>query len=513
MVGRRRGRKLSGRTSGWRIWLLPYFGSVFFLAHVVYALRRGGDALKDPGVGWHLTAGRMMLASHAILRTDPFSFTVAGRPWIDYYWLYQIVFAGLERIGGLPLVATVSMLLYAAIPVLLYRNAVRAGASPLAALPVVALGYTVLLSHAFTRPHVVTYLGFAVLMGCIDDVQAGRRDLRALWWLPAMAVLWANGHGGFVAGLGALALAGGVTAVRALVTGDRPAAHAARVLVVITTATALATLLNPYGWNLHREVLAHVSATFVARFPDFQPPGFGHGGASVRAFEALVLLLVGLGAAGCLRVRCGTIAVLVAMLHLALSAARNMNLFAVVVTPVVATGVTSIMEAWAPDVSARWHAIAAEQERLRGWPLHLAAVGTLCVALALAGRLPFPTTLLGLQLSRGAAAFIDTHTAGYARAFNTDALGGVLIHRFWPRLRVFVDDRGPVYGDAFMSEYFTVLDGAPGWQAVLDRWNVSTAIVSTSTAAAAALRASSAWRVDYGDEQTTLFTRVWAASP
>jgi hypothetical protein len=194
--------------------LTPYFGTLFFVLHVVVALARSGDALRDPGVGWHLQAGRQMLATWSVPRVDVFSFTAAGRPWVDYYWLFELVSAACERVAGLPLVATVWMLAYAAIPLVLYRNVVRAGASPLAALLLVPVAHVTLLSHAFTRPHVVTYLAFAVLLGALAEVEAGRRDVRALWWLVPLATVWANMHGGFVVGLAAVGLVAAATGAR-----------------------------------------------------------------------------------------------------------------------------------------------------------------------------------------------------------------------------------------------------------------------------------------------------------
>src|SRR4051794_34084904 len=43
----------------------------------------------DPDLGWHLRTGQLILASHAIPRTDPFSFTRAGAPWVEQEWLSQ----------------------------------------------------------------------------------------------------------------------------------------------------------------------------------------------------------------------------------------------------------------------------------------------------------------------------------------------------------------------------------------------------------------------------------------
>ncbi|HEU4402107.1 MAG TPA: hypothetical protein VFT43_08375, partial [Candidatus Polarisedimenticolia bacterium] len=40
---------------------------------------------------WHLATGRLILERHAVPHADPFSFTAAGRPWIDHEWLFQVL--------------------------------------------------------------------------------------------------------------------------------------------------------------------------------------------------------------------------------------------------------------------------------------------------------------------------------------------------------------------------------------------------------------------------------------
>jgi len=184
-----------------------------------------------------------------------------------------------------------------------------------------------------------------------------------------------------------------------------------------------------------------------------------------------------------------------------------MNLFVLVATPLVAVALTRMLaERW-PNLDARWQAIGAQQEASLAWRVHVALVTAACLVLALVGRSPFPTTLDGLQLSRGGAQFLDAHADRFTRSFNTDGLGGALIYRFWPRLHVFVDDRTPVYGEVFMDDYFRVFDARPGWQDVLAGWGVTGAIVATGTPIAAVLRASPQWMVDYEDTQTLVCSR------
>jgi hypothetical protein len=275
----------------------------------------------------------------------------------------------------------------------------------------------------------------------------------------------------------------------------------------------LATLVNPYGLALHRQAFEHVSWASTGRFVEFKSPDFRGGGAAIGSFELLLLGVIVSTASAAVRPTWGVVALLLATLHLALTAARNVNLFVLVATPVVALALTSVLAARLPTLHARWRQIGVEQESRAAWGMQIAVVSLACLALAIVGRSPFPTTLDGLQVSRGAVAWVDAHPARFERLFNTDGLGGSLIERFWPRLRVFVDDRTPVYGEAFMADYFTVFDGGPGWQSILDRWGVTSAIVATGTPIAPVLRASPAWTVDYEDAQTLVCSRTPGGVP
>ncbi|HEX7506648.1 MAG TPA: hypothetical protein VF550_07735 [Polyangia bacterium] len=45
---------------------------------------------------------QLILERGEVPRTDWFSYTNAGRQWIDLYWLFQVGLALLYRIGGVP---------------------------------------------------------------------------------------------------------------------------------------------------------------------------------------------------------------------------------------------------------------------------------------------------------------------------------------------------------------------------------------------------------------------------
>jgi hypothetical protein len=60
----------------------------------------GPSLIADGDPYWHIKAGEWMLEHGAILHTDPFSFTFAGRPWIAHEWLSEILMASTYWLFG-----------------------------------------------------------------------------------------------------------------------------------------------------------------------------------------------------------------------------------------------------------------------------------------------------------------------------------------------------------------------------------------------------------------------------
>jgi hypothetical protein len=497
------------RPSPLRRWLAPPFTVLLFLVHPLLAIFRPHGLLQDPGTGWHLVTGRYILDTGRVPVRDLFSYTAAGHEWVDFAWLFEAASSLLVRWGGLPLFATACVLVYAFIPVLIFRRALRMGAALAPAVAMTLLAYLVLCSHAIARPHIVTYVFFALLLERLDDFQNGRLPGRALWWLPLLALGWANLHGGFLVGFALCGVFAGVAALRSVALRDAEERRRALVFVALLVAMGLATLGNPYGLRLHTAIHEYLSLASNRYFIEFQSPNFLEGAAPVLSFEALVLALVLVLGLGGRKLAWVEVALLGFFLHEALHSARHMNLFAILAAPIIAREVTPWLERLRPALAGRWREIAREQAALRSPLVYFPAACALFVTLSLAGRLPFPRTLDDLRLSRGAAEFMATHPGRFGRLFNTDDLGGAIVYRFWPALRVFVDDRTAVFGEEFMERrYYRVLYGRRGWRKVLDRYGVTAAVVDVGALCTALLRASPGWEVAYEDGMNVIFFRA-----
>src|SRR5262245_31688147 len=85
----------AGRLRGlWR----PETG--IFLAFWLLLLAGGRSRFfHDPGTFWHTVVGQYLLERGELLRTDPFSFTPAGRPWIAWQWVGEAAMAALHAVA------------------------------------------------------------------------------------------------------------------------------------------------------------------------------------------------------------------------------------------------------------------------------------------------------------------------------------------------------------------------------------------------------------------------------
>src|SRR5271170_232528 len=58
------------------------------------------EKVSESDTFWHLKAGEWILSHGSIPRTDPFSATVSGKPWLDWEWLFQAAIYVLYAWGG-----------------------------------------------------------------------------------------------------------------------------------------------------------------------------------------------------------------------------------------------------------------------------------------------------------------------------------------------------------------------------------------------------------------------------
>src|SRR5690348_13534481 len=56
------------------------------------SLNPSRESLRDPDIWWHLADARQLMTTHHFIWTEPNSFTVGGKPWVNPEWLGELPF-------------------------------------------------------------------------------------------------------------------------------------------------------------------------------------------------------------------------------------------------------------------------------------------------------------------------------------------------------------------------------------------------------------------------------------
>lgn len=204
----------------------------------------------DPDLWGHVRFGQDMLAN-GIHNTDPYSYLSGDRPWINHELLAEILFGAAFNAYGAPGLVLLKVSLVLITVGLLFRrllsqrlHALRAGIVIIVVLMLMSVGIWTI------RPQLLTYVFFLLTVLFIDAAEKGRRA--AFWALPIVMLVWANSHGGFLAGVGVVGIwACARIAVRLFTPAVKTSTQSGLISVVIVAAACVgATLVNPYGANL-----------------------------------------------------------------------------------------------------------------------------------------------------------------------------------------------------------------------------------------------------------------------
>ncbi len=526
--------------------LLPSVRDIFFilLFSSILVGPLSNRPLADADIGWHIRSGELILRTHAVPQADSFSVSMQGRPWFAWEWLYDVVLGLLHRAGGLNAVVWLCALIVAFTFALLLRLLIKNGTGLFLAIVLTLLSLGAAMIHLYARPHIVSWVlslvWFAVLDGWerTGSVQIWPRQmpggadptratLSARYFLPVSMLLWVNVHGGWIFGMALLGVFAAAASIEGLRTHNGLAAitagKRARGMWSAFFLSAVATLVNPYGWRLHAHIYQYLgSAYLMNRIQEFRSPDF-HGWAE-RCFGILVILLLCGFAVHRGKIRLSHLLVGLLAVYAGFYASRSLPIasmwLALIVGPSLWAVICSIAdrsEAW--SFARSWGARAASFEgrmqaqewKLRGhlWPAVVAlGAATICLQGGwLGARHLIHAGFDEGKMPAAAAAFLDRR-GDAGPVFSTDAWGGYLIYRWYPAPRVLMDDRHDFYGTDYVRQYLIMMQGETAWRSILQKWQVRTALLPRgSPLANLLLELPQEWHVVYEDKVAMVFEK------
>lgn len=504
----------------------PARANYWFLAlaavALIYAFLAGLRTVSDFDIFWQMATGRWVAQHHGVFSADVFSYTAQGQPWIypvgSGLLFYIAYLAGgyslISWLGALASVGTITLLM-------------RRGSAVTAALAIVAV--PAIAARTSPRADMFTVVIFAAFLTILwEQYETGNAKI---WLLPLLMVAWVNLHLGFVAGL---ALVWAYTALETLRLFDarqrQSAAKTLRSALPWLVATLLATLVNPWGWNIFRAVsrqeaamavhsgsitewakISFTSATLEQALSIRDPASSG---------EWLLLFAAVAAIVAAFRRRWPAAVLLAGAVWMAM---QHVRFFALLACVVVVVGGAVLSEAF-----------SAAQSRILDKRMSFILSGTAAAALILLAGLRAEDLVgnrfyfngdeissFGAGLSwwfpERAMAFIERENLP-SQVFNTYEEGGFAVWRLGEKYRDYIDGRAIPFGPGLFTHLQQVLQSppdSPTWQNEADRYGINTVVFSLARYEGLKFVgdvlpqycASENWRPVYLDEVSVVFVR------
>jgi hypothetical protein len=487
------------------IWITLFLGLSLTSARIVLI-----SADSDPAL--HRRLGEWMLQHHAVMREDNLLHTYHG-PFVPMEWLSDVLFAAAGRVGGWNGIVLIAASTIATCFWLLHRQLLADGCDALLATALVLVAMLTCSMHWLARPLLFTHLLILIYAWQLRRFQQGRASARQLFLLlPPLMVLWVNLHGGFVLGLMLLAMYAIGTTLSAL---RQPALWSqSRILTLLFLMCGATSLVNPNGWKLHRHILRFLAspelstATTEFASPNFHTVGM-HGFLLLLFLLGMALLII--------RPKLNTTDILLVggWGYFALLSARNVPIFALVVTPLLAQSISGFLQVndrtWWCRLYREWVARVIPRDGAAGTVIVIAAVVCLTLVVAkpaIAGGPPvlatdFPPDRYPTEV----VVYLRTHPdLVHGEMFSLFIWSGYLEFSF-PEHKPFIDSRNDFYGVDLMREFRTANEPRPGWEAVFARYHVGWTMLPPQHPLNQILRLHPDWQLVFSNREALVYSR------
>ena len=469
-----------------RLW-----ASLAILLPVVAAL---AATLSAVDLAYHLRAGEQILAGGGIPRVDTFTFTAAGREWVDQQWGAQVILATTFRLAGwLGLVVLRGGLVGLLFGLLFLACRLRGADVRMAAWLSLA-AFIVAAPALALRPQLI---GMVLLALTLVLVAGRRTHPRLIYLVPVVVALWANVHGSFFFGPVVVGLVW-------LEDVHERVPPATRTLIVAVVA-ALATLANPFGptvWSYAVGLSTNPEVT--ARISEWQRTTLGTvpGILFYSSALAVVVLIARRGRS----TGWPTLAWLAIFFVIGAYAIRGVAWWplgaAFVLAGVLNRGAAR-PERPTPSLGRRVNAAIV---------VALAVVGIVLLPVwrATDPAIGAPTGVLTDAPSGITGALRATARSG-DRVFNPQPWGSWFEFAL-PDVLVAIDSRFELFPRETWSDYETVATGGSGWPTVLDKWGVTIVVAGPEDLTLIDRFRGDGWRDVYVGPDGTILRRPASAS-
>jgi len=480
--------------------ILPRIEYILFAA-IFWGIASTGPILlnSDGDLPRHLLVGKLIRDTREVHLTDILSFRTVGFPSIPHEWLSQVIFSAFYDLLGLGGVVFLTALIVTTVWAIIYYDALRRSNSLIAALVFTGLGVCASLIHVLPRPHLFSYLFTTLWILVLEQIL---KDKPHRWWLlPVLMLVWVNLHGMFVLGIviWIIYLIGDLfeNPSKSWLTSSKT-----KSMLTGGALSIIATVLSPSGVGIWEAIASLGGNTYIkSRIPEYQSANFQI--PETWPFILILLLAVASFSRSTAKTPWRYVFLVTAFAGVALYSSRMLPLFAIVSVPIVAQAFTGWLKEDFPT-----HRIWTIETNLNttnqssnGWIWVFAVI--LAVALLFKFNIPIDAGNKGNAFSSQffpveAVTWLESHPQS-GHVFNEFDWGGYMLLKLWPAHPIFMDGHTHIYGEKLTREYEQVVTLSDNWESILDKYQVTWAIVRAQSSIARALE-NNGWVILYQDK-------------
>jgi hypothetical protein len=476
-------------------WLSRVAITVFLLFALTLGGFIAGVGFHDPDTCWLLALGRWIVQHTALPSVDPFSYThvLTGRPFVLYQWLSEVLFYSVQNIVGLTglLVFCAILLCTSFILLPLWIHSMRRmpmGASfGLIVLAVLSAGF-----HFLVRPEIFSYLFVSLWLTIIAITETNEHlstlnKILLFAVLPQTMLVWCNMHTGFTIGLGILL-------VYLLAKILQRQWSIVKWYALALSLSLIATFINPWGQGLWSYLPGLFFAPFNKYILELRPLSF----TDATYYPFIILAFVSL-----------------------FVAARNWKRLQskpfYILLPVIGTVLGVMYSRLIPfsalfmlfSIPELWTSSKVSEPVPRDGAFFVTVLIALVSGVVLTAQLvppQVPQNSPNIHVPNAAIEFLARNQP-QGRLLNDPELGDVLLWRMQNPPKVFIDSRFDMYGAELISDYRTIANCRPGWQQLLEKYQIDWIFFPPEAPVARALSSGGSWRSLYADNEAVIMAR------
>ncbi|MCX5707000.1 MAG: hypothetical protein NTW13_05030 [Candidatus Omnitrophica bacterium] len=508
-------------------WLLG-FSAVIAVFCLIFLY--SSKSIFDLDIWLHLKTGEFIFKNKLIPANDIFSFTLAGKPWVDHEWVFQLLsYFAFARFGADGLIYLEMFGIVAVFLILLFAGRRLTGAY-LETAVLVFIAVTASQSRFNIRPDVFSMLFFCSYLYLLE-FHANRK---IIWLILPLQIIWVNLHGYFCLGLLVIAFYIAAELLRRKIKFlprqwkekgalDNSVYHRLKIILLVAI---LASFINPQGLR----GAAYPVQVLVGIFSDKSKEVFGY----IQELRPVFILKI---ASLKFYYLIGTLYLAALLLNIKRLRIRDILLglfflfFGIIARNILFFIAASFMVIafYLGDILGKLKIGLLKQDnfkQIRYWLIRcvLAFLFLRFVSLEINSQLKvayfdfatqeFVSPFFGLEKSRYPLAAVDfiLNNNIPSRMFNDFNSGAYLIGKGYPLRQVFIDGRSELYSPEFFSQYQKAEKGdSASIEGIIKKYDLEAVLLTTALRKiqpiAGYFYKSPEWKLVFFDDKGILFLK------